>query len=323
MSVRWGVLGAGSVARRRVMPAMNENSRCELKALMVRDLVRSEKLAEEFGADRAYDRVDALLEDPEVDAVYVSSPTYLHCEHVRAAAERGKHVFCEKPMALSPEECREMTAACERAGVHLEVCFVLRGWPVYHQVKAVVDSGRLGQVVELRAHLTKWTPREEGEWRLDPQKGGGGALMDVGSHYLDLFRYLEGDFARIAYMESSAVFGETVEESAFVTVEFKSGAHGILGVSFAVSHSGNVLEVYGTEGTLLLGKDMVIITAEGEETHPAVFSDYYSGLLAHFCRCVEEGGEPMASGEDGLRNLEVIEAAYRAGREERVLEVPG
>ncbi len=320
MAVRWGVLGAGSVARRRVMPVMNENPQCELRALMVRDMGRAERLADEFGVGRAYDRVDALLQDPEVDAVYVSSPTYLHCEHVLAAAERGKHVLCEKPMARSSDECREMIAACGRAGVHLEVCFVLRGWPVYHQVKAAVDSGRLGRVVELRAHLSKWTPREEGEWRLDPRKGGGGALMDVGSHYLDLFRYLEGDFARIVCMESSMVFGQEVEESAFVTVEFKSGAHGILGVSFVVPHSGNVLEVYGTEGTLLLGKDMVVLTAEGEEIRPAVFPDYYSGLLAHFCRCVEEGGKPMAGGEDGLRNLEAIETAYRSGREGRILE---
>jgi len=321
MGVRWGVLGAGSVAQRRVMPAMNDNPQCEIGALMVRDLGRAEKLAESFGVERCYDRVDALLDDPDVDAIYVSSPVYLHCEHVLAAAERGRHVLCEKPMAASSDECRKMIAACKATGVHLEVCFVLRGWPIYHRVKAMMDSGQLGQMVELRAHLAKRTPRSEDEWRLDPGKGGGGILIDVGAHYLDLFRYLAGDFAKIAYMGSSQAFGWAVEDSAFVTVSFQSGAHGVLGISCAVPHSGNLLEVYGTEGTLLLGKELTVVTDKGEETQPTAFPDYYSGLLAHFCRCVAEGGEPMASGTDGLRNLEAIETAYRSEREGRILEV--
>lgn len=321
MAVRWGVLGAGSVAQRRVMPTMKARADCELKALMVRDMGRAERLAQTFGAERCYDRAAALLDDPEVDAIYVSSPPYLHCEHVVAAAERGKHVLCEKPMATSEADCRQMIAACETAGVHLEVCFVLRGWPVYHRVKGVLDSGRLGRIVELRAHLAKWTPRNEGDWRLDPAKGGGGALMDVGSHYLDLFRFLAGEFRRIAYMGSSAVFNYPVEESGFILVEFEARCHGVLGATYAVPNNGNLLEVYGTEGTLVLGKEMRISTAEGETAEPAEFPDYYSGLLSNFCRCAEQGGRPMASGLDGLKNLQTVLAAYRAGREGRILEV--
>ena len=318
-SVRWAVLGAGSVARRRVIPAMKALPQCELKTLMVRDLERAAALAAEFGAERHYDRVDALLADSEVDAVYVSSPVYLHCEHVLEAAAQGKHVLCEKPMALSADECQRMIAACEKAGVHLEVCFVLRGWPVYQQVKEMIAAGRLGQMIQLRAHLAKWTPRQEGEWRLDPAQGGGGVLMDVGAHYLDLFRFLAGDFAQIAYMGSSAVFNWAVEESAFALVAFESGAHGSLGLSCAVPHSGNVLEVYGTEGTLLMGKAMKMVTAAGEQTLPIEYPDYYSGLLSHFCGCVLEGGPALASGLDGLRNLEAIETAYRSSREGRIL----
>ena len=319
--VRWGVLGAGNVAQRRVMPALNAHPRCALQALMVRDLDRAEGLAAEFGASRAWDSAEGLLSDPEVDAVYVSSPVYRHCEHVLAAAAQGKHVLCEKPMAMSVTECRQMIAACERAGVHLEICFVLRGWPIYQQIRRIIQEGRLGQIVELRAHLAKWMTRQEGEWRLDPEKGGGGALMDVGSHYLDLFRYLAGDLTRIAYMGSSAIFSWEVEESAFVLVEFASGAHGTLVISCAVPHSGNVLEVYGTEGTLLLGPELRLVTAAGEEVQPVEFPDYYTGLVDHFCRCVQEGGEALASGLDGLCNLEAIEMAYCSGREGRVLEL--
>ena len=320
--VRWGVLGAGSVARRRVMPAMRANPQCAIQALMVRDLERAEQLAAEFGAARPCDRADDLLADPEVDAVYVSSPVFLHCEHVLAAAARGKHVLCEKPMAMTSDECRRMIAACEEAGVHLEICFVLRGWPIYHQVKEILDGGTLGRLVEVRAHLAKWTPRQEGEWRLDPEKSGGGTLVDVGSHYLDLFRFLAGDLARIAFMGSSAVFGWKVEESAFALVEFAQGAHGTLSASCAVPHAGNVLELFGTEGTLLLGADLRLITRAGEKVLPASFPDYYSGLLDHFCRRAAEGGAALASGTDGLRNVEAIDAAYRSAREGGIVEVP-
>ena len=317
--VRWGVLGAGSVAQRRVMPALNANPECRIEAMMVRDPERAAQLAGEFDAARHYHRVDDLLADPEIDAVYVSSPVYLHCEHVLAAAAAGKHVLCEKPMAISPDECRRMIDACQEADVHLEICFVLRGWPIYQWIKQQIEAGHLGQLVELRGHLAKWTPRREGEWRLDPEKGGGGALMDVGAHYLDLFRYLAGDFTRIASMGSSAVFGWRVEESAFTLVEFASGAHGELGISFAVPHSGNILEIYGTEGTLLLGKQMRLLTEAGEETLPVEFPDYYSGLLDHFCRSLAEDDPPLASGLDGLRNLEAIATAYRSTRENAIL----
>jgi len=322
MTVRWGVLGAGSVAQRRVMPAMNSHASCDLKALMVRDLGRSRMLAEEHGADRHYDSVEALLGDVGVDAIYVSSPVHLHCEHVLAAADKGKHVLCEKPMALSSAECRRMIEACEAAGVHLQICFVLRGWPIYHRVRELVVSGRLGRVVELRAHLAKWTPREEGDWRLDPKQSGGGSLVDVGSHYLDLFRYLEGDLSAIAYMGSSEVFGYAVEESAYAMVEFVSGSHGVLGTSYAIPYSGNILEIYGTQGTLLLGKELKILSADGEHTEPVAYPDYYSGLLENFCQCLEGGVTPMASGLDGLRNVEAMESAYLAGREQRIVSVP-
>jgi predicted dehydrogenase len=304
------------------MPAMMAHPSCQLQALMVRDLERAGQLAAEFGAAHHYDQVEDLLADSAVDAVYISSPVHLHCEHVLAAAASGKHVFCEKPMALTADECHRMINACADAGVHLEICFVLRGWPIYHQVKQLLDEGRLGQVVQLRAHLAKWTPRKKDEWRLDPRQGGGGTLIDAGSHYLDLFRFLIGDIARIACMGSSAVFDWEVEESAYALVQFKSGAHAMLTASCTIPHGGNVLEIYGTEGTLLLGSELRIVTAAGEEVLPAVFPDYYSGLLDHFCRCVDEGGNALASGLDGLRNTEAIQAAYRSLKEGRILEVP-
>ena len=136
MDIRWGVLGAGSVAQRRVMPAINVLKNHSIAALMVRDMGRAQGLAKEFDASVACDSAEALVGNDDVNAVYVSSPVNLHLEHVKMVADVGKHVLCEKPMALTSDECREMLSICDAAGVHLQLCFVLRGWPIYHRVKA-------------------------------------------------------------------------------------------------------------------------------------------------------------------------------------------
>jgi len=180
--IRWGVLGAGSVAQRRVMPAMNADPSCLLRSLMVRDRTRAEQLSARFGAERACTSVEELLDDPSLDAVYISSPVHLHAEHAEAAASAGKHVLCEKPMGRTADDCRRILRACTDAGVHLEVCFVLRGWPIYQQVRRQIADGGLGRLVEIRAHLAKWTTRAPDEWRLDPRRAGGGALTFAGQH---------------------------------------------------------------------------------------------------------------------------------------------
>lgn len=319
--MNWGIIGAGSVAQRRVMPAINALEGQRISALMVRDQARANELAETHRADRGYTTVEAVVSNPDVEAVYVSSPVNLHRDHVLAAANAGKHVLCEKPMAMTSDACREMITVCETAGVTLGVCFVLRGWAIYQRIRKLIRDGQLGTLIELRAHLAKWTPRETDDWRLDPAQSGGGTLVDVATHYLDLFRYLAGEITEIAYMGSSRVFQWPVEETAHALVAFDSGAHGTVTASCTIPHGGNVLEVYGSEGTILLGKTLTIRTGSEEVEEAVVYPDYYSGLLADFVRCAETGRAPIASGEDGLRGLEVVEAAYRSGREHAIVRL--
>jgi predicted dehydrogenase len=288
---------------------------------MVRDIRRAEALTSKFGAGRAYDSVDELVQDEAVDAVYVSSPVNRHLEHVLKAVDAGKHVFCEKPMAMTRGECQQIISACAGAGVMLGVCFVLRGWPIYQRVRHLMEEGHLGTIVELRSHLAKWTPREQGEWRLDPEQSGGGALIDVATHYLDLFRFLAGEISKVAYMGSSCVFDWLVEETAHTLLEFESGVHGSITASCTIPNGSNVLEVFGSEGSLFLGKTLKIVKGSEVSEEEVVFPDYYSGLLKDFAACAAYGGEPLASGRDGLRGIEVVEAAYRSERESRIVSV--
>jgi len=319
IALHWGVLGAGSVAQRRVIPTMQSLDGHGVSALMVRNMKRAQTIATQLNVPKAYDQVDALIHDENVNAVYISSPVHLHCEHVLAVAKSGKHVLCEKPMGMTVSECEQMMDVCDEAGVHLQVCFVLRGWAIYHRIKKMIADQAFGKIVEIRAHLAKWTPFDDGGWRLDPAQSGGGVLMDMGAHYLDLFRFLVDDFSQVSYMGSSDVFGWQVEDTAFVTTRFKNGAHGVMGVSFAIPNNGNVLEIYGTKGSLFLGSGLRIVTEQGETNESVTFPDYFSGLLTNFGDCVNGMAEPIASGMDGLRNIEVIEAAYQSGREGRMI----
>ena len=306
----WGILGAGSVAQRRVIPSMQALASCEVGALMVRDQGRADTLAKDLAIPHAYASVDSLLADDSLDAIYVSSPVNMHAEHAIAVAEAGKHVLCEKPMALTSADCRRIIAACEAGDVHLQVCFVLRGWPIYQRLRTMVTDGTIGRFVSARAHLAKWMPWEDGSWRRDVLQSGGGVLVDVGTHYLDLFRFLFGEVTDIVYRGGSPVLNIEVEETAHTLVSFENGGHGVITATIVVPQNGNVLEIYGTKGSIFLGPTLRIVTSEGEREEEVTFPDYFSGLLDQFVACVEQGGDALAAGEDGLRNVELVEQAY-------------
>ena len=256
MILRWGILGASGIAHRRTMPAIQQAEQAELRALMVRDKGRARKLAEEHGAQAYYDRVEDLLSDRKVDAVHVATPVYLHRDLVVQAAEQGKHVLCEKPMAMNAGECREMIAACSANGVMLQMGLVLRFHPALREVREIACSGELGMIVEARTQLLKWMPRQGDSWRIKPEMAGGGAIMDIGSHAIDLLCYLLGDVVEVSAFTGHRVFGWEVEDTGRVMLGFRNGAWGTVSVSFGVPHVESFLEAYGTEGTLLIYSDI-------------------------------------------------------------------
>ena len=211
MTLKWGVLGAGSVAQRRAMPAIQKAAGAELHALFSRDPARAKQLATEHNAKRAYSNVDDLLTDTEIDAIYVSTPVNLHCEQVIAAAEQGLHVLCDKPMALTPQECEQMIDACRTNGVHLQICFLFRFHSCFQQIKTWVNEGRLGQIVHGRMPFLKKYLLKPDEWRAQPDKGGGGCLMDLGPHSVDMLRYLIGEVTEVSAFCDSVLHNYEVE----------------------------------------------------------------------------------------------------------------
>ncbi len=315
--VRWGILGASGVAHRRMMPAINMAQDNELRALMVRDIERARKLAQEHNARAYYDSVDDLISDPEVDAVHVATPVYLHCEHVIKSAVHGKHVLCEKPMAMNVDECRRMIEACEQNKVLLEVAFTLRFHPCFHKIRNIVNDGKLGKIVQARASLLKSYDIAEGLWRRNPSMSGGGVLMDMGVHAVDLLSFIFGDVSKVAMFANSNTKNWEVEETATLLLQMQNGANAVADVSFVVPYSDITLEIYGTEGTLLLyngqgyqeyNLKLFVNNEVKEEFIPT--QNLYKNLIEHFNRCLKGEEPPISPGIAGLKNIQIITSAY-------------
>jgi predicted dehydrogenase len=284
---------------------------------MVRDLERARKLAEKYAAPRWYDHVPDLLADPDVDAVYVATPVNVHAEHVIAAAQHGKHVLCEKPMALNVAECQQMIDACAAHGVKLMVCFPMRFVPQHQRMREVVQGGGLGEIVFARVQLAKWYPLDPTVWRSDPARSGGGVLMDLGSHLLDFLRFVVGEIVEVSAAVSHRAFDVPVEDTAAVRVRFANGGHGFVDTSFSVFHAQNLVEIYGTRGTLFRAPGDAgprLITAAGEEVLTGEPVQVYRAEMEHFSQCILDGTEPVSTGADGLRNITLIQAAYESAR---------
>ena len=318
MALKWGVLGAGNVAQRRAIPAINKANGAELHALLSRDAARAKQIATEHGARTYYTTVDDLLSDEALDAIYVSTPVYLHCEQVIQAAERGFHVLCDKPMAMNPEECRRMIDACEANGVHLQLCFLFRFHSCFQQIKNWVDEGRLGQIIQGRVPFLKPFPIPPGAWRGNPDQGGGGCLMDLGAHGVDLLRYTIGEVSEVSAFCNSSVHHYDVEETGTIMMRFENGAHGLTDTSFAAAGCDLVIEVYGTDGWVLVYNDdgwkMKRFSNGEHQVIASQYEDLYQFQFEHFARCVTEGEQPIVTGLDGLRTNQILAAAYESDR---------
>jgi predicted dehydrogenase len=319
MRIGWGVIGAGSVARRRTMPSMKAIDSAELVAVMVRDKERARAIASEYGAKRSYTDVLDLLSDGEIDAVYISTPVAFHKDHAVAALRAGKHVLLEKPMARTVRECDEIIEEARKSGKHLQICFIMRFHPAYREIKGMVESGEFGEIVMARAQMMKWYDIEPGSWRLDPEISGGGVLIDVGSHLLDLMAFLLGDISEISAIKDSRVRGWRIEETATVVGRTSDGVQIVISTSYNTPYSETILEIYGTKGSVYIyalpdGKGWLMKWRTNAGSFERIWPpiELFELQLDHFAKCIEGIEDPLVTGEDGRKNIGLIMAAYRS-----------
>ncbi len=303
----------------------------------------NEEVAREFGAVPV-DSLDALLA-ADVDAVYIASPASLHLEQAVAAAKAGKHVLCEKPMGMTPQQCEEMISASDRAGVKLGVGFMMRFHACHQQALEMIRQDRLGRLVFGRAQLSCWYPPIEGAWRQDPALGGGGSLIDMGAHSIDLLEMYFGPAKRVSCRIANIVHDYESEDGATVLLEFAGGAQGSIDAFFCVpdASSKNRLEIYGSRGSILAegtigqgaGGEMVAYLEEADKTYSAEQGrnaaggiviapepvNTYRAEIEEFGAAIAEDRQPSNSAAEGLHSSKVLEACYRSAREAVVVDV--
>jgi len=318
--VKWGVIGTGTMGCTAIK-SLKESANAEVVAIADINAEARRKAQESFGIKQAFDQPELLLEKADVEAVYIATPPYLHCQQAVQAAEAGKHVFCEKPMAMNEEECQQMIEACKRNGVKLMVGFKARFNSYHQRLREMITQGELGELVFLRAERIVLIDCKWG-WHEDPRISGGGVLADLGTHAIDLLRYLAGS-------EVTAVKGATsrvtdyhspeIEETGSILLRFANDAQGVINVSIASPLNRADVWACGTRGEVICkdtlagagnGSMEVVIQGKRRElTLPA--NNEYRCEVEHFSHCILHNRQPLISGEDGLECTRILTKVYQ------------
>jgi predicted dehydrogenase len=320
-ALRWGLIGSGDIVRKRVAPALRDLTSCELLAVSRARAELAEAFAQEVGARKWYAGWQDLLLDGDIDAVYIATPVYLHAVQSVAAAEAGKHVLCEKPMAVNVGECERVIAACRANRVKLGIAYYRRFYPALKRIKAILAAGELGEVVFVQINAFEWfdpPPDHPRRWLLNREQAGGGPMFDFGCHRLELLIHLCGRVRRVVGMVANAAFNREVEDTAAALLQFKRGACATLAVTHAAFEPQDTLAVFCSRGSLHvaeLNKGEVKIkragAAENVELHPPA-ANLHQPLIADFVDAVLTGREPEVNGETG-REVAGLEARIYAG----------
>jgi predicted dehydrogenase len=323
--IRWGVLGAARIARVKVIPALQRSAECEVIALASRSLENARAVAATLGIPRAYGSYEELLADPDVDAVYNPLPNHLHVPWSIKAAEAGKHVLCEKPIALDAAEARTLVAARDRTGVLIQEAFMVRAHPQWLAVREDVRSGRLGELRALQMAFS-YLNRDPANVRNDATMGGG-ALMDIGCYPVVLSRFLFGEEPErvIATIDRDPEFGTDRLTSALL--EFAHGQSAFTCSTQLVPFQR--MQVLGTRGRIeveipvntlpdrparILFDDGRDAMGGGIEVRTFEPCDQYTIQGDQIARAIRAGQPAPVPLEDAVANMEVLDALVRSSR---------
>ena len=334
MTVGWGLIGASTIAKEWVIGAIREAGG-EVACVLSSDAVRGARFASENGIPRHTTSLDELVADPGVQAVYISTTNELHRDQTVAAARAGKHVLCEKPLALTLEDAREMVRACRDAGVVMGTNHHLRNAGAHRAMRQAIEDGLIGRPLAARVFHAVYLPAHLQGWRITDPGAGGGVVLDITVHDADTLRFVLDDEPAdaVAVIQSGGMAAAGLEDGVMAAVRFRSGLIAQLHDAFTTKYAGTGFEVHGTEGSLI-GRDVmtqkavgevILRNADGERSLSFDRENLYVRALRRFHAAVAGDGQPSATGEDGVRSmalaLAVLEAA-RTGRRTAVQPGP-
>ncbi len=338
--IRIGIIGCGKIAQVRHLPEYATNPDAQLVGYYDKNMERARAVAAQYGGT-VYDSYFDLLNNPDIDAVSICVENRAHAEIATAALYAGKHVLCEKPMAISLGECESMVAAAERNDRHLMVDHNMRFDKVYRRARKMLEDGIIGDIITFRTVIGNAGPegwaldsRREDTWYFDKNKAAMGVLSDLGIHKIDLMHYLTGQkvieaTAKVVTLQKKNDEGLPidVDDNALCILRMSGGAMGTMAASWTIyGHHCNSTCFYGTKGNLLLYHDdeypIIVRDLEGNSTSYTIASEpSRSGVIDEFVDALVHDREPEVSGQDALATMRTIFACIESSETGRTVGV--
>ena len=323
--LRFGIIGIGDIVTGTIAPAIAAEPQASLVAAVSRDQGRADAFGEQFGLDFVTTDYDAMLARPDVDAVFIATPNALHAEEAIAAAKAGKHVFCDKPLATSVADAQAVIQACDEASVTLGLNFHYRHLPWVEEVRRTISDGTIGDVQTIEVDVGSGT-RNYTNWRIDPAMAGIGSVYNVGVHMLDVLTViLDAEPVEVSAMFDEVPASGKVEMQALILIKFDNGTLAYANCNERTAYPRNTITVQGSKGRLI-GDNMTrsreegtlhLATADTQSSTSFPPPGAHQLCVSQFTRAVLTGTPPRATGQDGLRSMQLCDAIRRSVVERR------
>lgn len=328
MTLGWGIIGLGRAADTLVGPAITADPNSRLVAAISREQARADEFAQRHDVPKPGVDFDAMLADPEIDIVAITSPNALHPAHAIAAARAGKHVFCDKPLAPTVAEAEEVLDACTAAGVTIGLDFQTRHHACFMEARQVIENGEIGEIVVVQVDASPGDFPLRG-WRAEPELAGLGAVNNIAIHIYDLLRFLlRAEITQVAAMFDTGDRDE-LERLPMVLLRFDNGAMAFANGNQRTPYPLNDIVIHGSLGRIdgrsvtrpQTDGEMRIVTADGERTGKYSSHDAWTRTIHAFTEAIIAGQQPDPSGLDGLRSVQLADAIRRSAREGRAIDL--
>ena len=316
--LKWGVAGCGRYAEHTFIPTLTFLRRSVVQSFYSRDINRAKELADKSGASGYFDSYDEFLKS-EIDSVFISSDNAHHHQQVIKAADAGKNILCEKPIALNSKQAEEMVEACKQNNVLLAVNYIHRVHPHVIKAKEIIKNQTIGKLVSISASFNIDFPPGS-NFRFNKELSGGGALRDLGTHMIDLLRFIGGEIVEINGQIDNVIYSSEVEDFANAIVKFEKGGYGFFNVSYNCKKAFNRIEILGHTGAIsienLIGVKVVpsklTIQLEGEAKKSfRKRGNKFLFMMKAVQKSFQKKQTPPVTGVDGLINIKLMEELER------------
>ncbi len=318
--LKWGLIGCGDIVQKRIGPAFLELKNCELIAVARENTNLVKECAIKFKAKKWYNNWKVLINDKEIEAVYIATPVYLHAEQAILSANSGKHILCEKPMAMDTNECDKMINTCKKNNVQLSIAYYRHFYPVVSRIKEIISSGEIGKVTIIQINAFETFNRNRNEsryWLLEKNKSGGGPMMDFGCHRIEVLLNILGKIDKIIGIKSNVLFkNRNVEDTLSALFKFKNDSLAIINVSHAVFESNDTLEVFGTRGSIhvpVLNEGTLVVITKDEKRIEKIppNKNLHLPLINAFTDAILNNNVIPVPGEIGREVNRILEEIYK------------